>query len=60
MLNQIKVWLRSDTVKTALAIFVLNGIQALFPIIPEWAVQVGNAILPLMAIYFRVKLKTAL
>ena len=60
MLDKLKVYLRSDTVKTVTILFLLNGFQGLFPILPDVVVQIANLVLPLIAGYFRINLKTAL
>lgn len=45
---------KSRTVRTIIAMFLINGIQGLYPIIPPEVMPLVDGALSLLAIYFRV------
>lgn len=57
-LEKVFNWLKSDTVKTLFVMFVINGIQGITPFLPTELVGALNIVLPLLATYFRVNVKT--
>ena len=45
--------LTSRTVWVLVALFVLNGVQALVPFMPVWLQDLANGVLPILGVYFR-------
>lgn len=53
-MNKILLGLKSRTVWTIIALFVINGFQGISSLVPPAALDTINAILGVVAIYFKI------